>query len=104
MPCASIGAGNSRKAGVDDATARPSAFFIGAGGSSFNWRSAMSATEYEQLDRVIMEWEDVEAMRRDRTIIVVMAIPIDEEGWFEVTFLSREGRDLPPWIIDRKAA
>lgn len=64
----------------------------------------MSVTEYEQLDRVIMEWEDVEAMRCDRTIIVVMAIPIDEEGWFEVTFLSREGRDLPPWIIDRKAA
>ncbi len=64
----------------------------------------MSATEYEQLDRVIMEWEDVEAMRRDRTIIVVMAIPIDEQDWFEVTFLSREGRDLPPWIIDRKAA
>jgi len=62
----------------------------------------VSDTEYEQLDRVIMEWEDVVAMRAHPAVIVVMAIPI-EEGLFEVTFLSREGRDLPPWIIDQKA-
>lgn len=64
----------------------------------------MSAKEYEKPQDVVASWEDVRAMMNDHTMIVVMAIPASVEGMFSVTFLSREDRDLPPWIIDRKAA
>jgi len=63
----------------------------------------MSAIEYEKPQDIIVDWEYVEAMMRDQAMIVVMAIPVEEE-MFSVTFLSREDRMLPPWIIDRKAA
>lgn len=64
----------------------------------------MPAKEYEKPQDVLASWEDVQAMMNDHTMIVVMAIPSNIEGMLNVTFLSREDRDLPPWIIDRKAA
>lgn len=64
----------------------------------------MSAKEFEKPQDVVASWEDVQAMMNDHTMIVVMAIPASVEGMFSVTFLSREDRNLPPWIIDRKAA
>jgi hypothetical protein len=67
-------------------------------------RSTVSAKEYEKLQDVIVDWEVVQAMKNDHTMNVVMAIPTSVSGMFSVTFLSREDRDLPPWIVDRKAA
>jgi hypothetical protein len=67
-------------------------------------RSTVSAKEYEKPQDVIVDWEVVQAMKNDHTMIVVMALPTSVNGMFSVTFLSREDRDLPPWIIDREAA
>jgi len=64
----------------------------------------MSTKEFEKPQEVIVEWDDVKAMTDDHTMIVVMAIPAPVENMFSVTFFSREDGDLPPWIIDRKAA
>lgn len=64
----------------------------------------MPANEYDKPQDVLASWEDVQAMMNDHTMIVVMAIPSSIEGMLNVTFLSREDRDLTPWIIDRKAA
>jgi hypothetical protein len=60
--------------------------------------------EYEKPQEIIAHWDDVKAMTDDDTMIVVMAIPAGIGDMFNVTFFSREDRDLPPRIIDRKAA
>jgi len=64
----------------------------------------VSVKEYEKPQEIVADWDDVKAMTDDHTMIVVMAIPTEIDGLFDVTFFSREGRELPPWIVDRKAA
>jgi hypothetical protein len=64
----------------------------------------MSSAEKQKPSEVLVSWDDFQAMKRDRTMIVVMALPADVKGMFYVTFWSKEDGELPSWIIDQKAA
>ena len=64
----------------------------------------MSSAEKQKPSEVLVSWEDFQAMKRDHTMIVVMALPAGVEGMFYVTFWSKENSEVPSWIIDREAA
>lgn len=64
----------------------------------------MTRPEKQKPTEVLASWEEFQAMRRDHTLVVVMALPASVEGMFCVTFWSKEDCELPSWIIGRKAA